>query len=163
MSKKLILLAILSISVLFIFAFQQKDDIEAEKEAIIKVIKNETKHAYAQNLEELEKTWVHAPYAFRTYASKNNLQEQFGWGSISDFFKSYIEKYPPIEDKAVQENFTIRIYGKGAWAIYEQYRKSKKEKNPDYIPERQFRVLEKTDDGWKIIFMGAINRNSYKK
>lgn len=162
MSKKLILLAILSLSVLFIFGFQKKDDFDAEKEAIIKVIKNETKHAYAQNLEELEKTWVHEPYAFRTYAHKDFLTEQVGWDSISVFFKSYIEKYPPIEDEPVQENFTIRIYGKGAWVIYEQYRKGQKEQNPDYIQERQFRVLEKTDEGWKIIFMGAINRNSYK-
>ncbi len=82
MLKKLSFLTLVLLSLLFIFSCEQKIDIETEKEAIKKVIEDETKFFWDNNYEEYTKTWVHEPYALFTSAGNSFHFELFGWDSI---------------------------------------------------------------------------------
>ena len=67
----------------------------------------------------------------------------------------------PLTDEIIRKNYSYRIYENCAWVAYEEYFKSEMDENPDLLPSRQFRMLEKSDDGWKIAFLCEIDRNSY--
>jgi hypothetical protein len=163
MLKKLSFLTVILLSLFIIISFQKSMADEIEEAAIKKVIENETKFAYDNNYEEFAKTWVHEPYTLWTVVGNNNHTELIGWDSIGINFQQWMAgENEPFTDEVVRKNFSYRIYGNGAWVTYEQYFKSNMDKNPDLLPSRQFRVLEKSNDGWKIVFMGAINRGSYK-
>lgn len=161
MSKRSRLFVFLSIILLNAFCTKKEIDIEKEKEVIKETIIEQTKDAYALDLEKISENWVHEPYAFRTYAQKNSYTEVIGWENLSSLYKNYKDNHPPIQDEAVQENWMIRVYGNGAWVTFDQYKKGLKAENPDYAPTREFRVLEKTAEGWKIAYLGVIDRNSY--
>jgi tetratricopeptide (TPR) repeat protein len=136
---------------------------EKDEAAIKEVIENETKLFFDGNYEEFQKTWVHEPYALWTIVGNNYHNEFIGWDSIGVNLNRFIEdRNEPFTDTVIRRNFSYRIYGHGAWVTFEQYNKSSMDNNPDLIPSRQFRLLEETDNGWKLVFMGGINRNSYK-
>lgn len=163
MSIRIGLIVILSILLLASFCTKHKIDVEKEKEAIKAVVIEGIKDAYALDLDKIGKNWVHESYALRTYAQKNSFTEVIGWENLSELYRNYKANNEPITDEAVQENWIIRVYGNGAWVTFDQYKKGVKAENLDYIPMREFRVLEKTDEGWKIAYLGVINRNSYNE
>ncbi len=164
MSKKLSILTVILLSLFIIISCQQKIDIETEKEAIKKVIENETKLFYDGNYEEFANTWVHEPYALWTSVGNNYHNEFIGWDSIGVNLKRFMDaRNEPFTDEVIRKNFSYRIYGNGAWVTFEQHYKSSMDKNPEHLPGRALRVLEKTDSGWKMVFMGGIDRNSYKE
>ena len=139
-------------------------DIEAEKSAIIKVLDAESSAFFARDIDSWEKTWVQEPYTLKISSGKNNYFELLGWNSIQPAFKEGFEKSPePMEVDLAKENFTFHIWKDVAWVIYEQHRKNMKEDDPDYVPYRVAHVLEKTNDGWKIVYMGTVYRNSYRE
>jgi tetratricopeptide (TPR) repeat protein len=163
MLKKFNFLTVILLSLFIMSSFQKSMADEKDEAAIKKVIENETKFAFDANYEEFAKTWVHEPYALWTSAGNYNHNEFLGWDSIGINLKRWMESWTePFADEVIRKNFSYRIYGNGAWVTYEQYNKSSMEKNPDLLPSRQLRILEKTDDGWKIAFVGVIDRNSYK-
>ena len=162
MIKKLGVLTVILLPLFIFFSCQQKIDIENEKEAIKKVVENETNFFFARNFEEFSKTWVHAPYTFHTFLSNNFRSEDIGWDSLGTRVKSQMEiTNTPLTDEIIRKNYSYRIYDNCAWVAYEEYFKSEMDENPDLLPSRQFRVLEKSDDGWKIAFLCEIDRNSY--
>ena len=164
MLKKFSFLAAILLSLLIILSFQKSMADENEEAAIKKVIENETKFAYDNNYEEFAKTWVHESYALWTVVGNNYHTELIGWDSIGINFQQWMEAAKePFTEEVIRKNFSYRIYGNGAWVTFEQYHKSDMDKNPEHLPGRALRVLEKTDDGWKMVFMGHINRNSYKE
>ena len=163
MLKKLSFFTVILLSLFIIIGYQISLADEKDEVAIKKVVEDETKFAYENDYEGIASTWVHEPYTVWTVAGNYQHREVLGWDSIGTMFKNWMSgTNEPFTDEIVNRNFSYRIYGNGAWVTYEQYMKSRMDKNPDLIPSRQFRVLEKTDDGWKIVFMGSINRGSYK-
>ena len=142
---------------------EKKIDVEAEKEAIKAVIKKEGKHLRDRNFDELSSTYAHEPYILWTGAGKGFHMEIAGWDSLETWIKQIFAVNPePSKYVPIKENWNIRVYGDGAWVTFEEYGKSESEANPDLIPDRQFRMLEKTNQGWKIVFTGFINKESYK-
>ncbi len=163
MLKKLSFSTAILLSLFIIFSFQKSMADEKEEAAIKKVIEAEDKFFNENNYEELAKTWVHAPYALMTSTGNSFNFEFNGWDSIGINYKRWTEgATEPFTDEIIHKNYSYRIYGNGAWVTFEQYRKSSMEKNPEYLPGKALRVLEKTDDGWKIVYWGYIGRYSYE-
>jgi len=135
---------------------------ENEEAAIREVIEKETKFAFEHNFEEFSKTWVHEPYAVWTNVGNYYSTEYIGWDSIGAFFSNWFEQAKtPFTEEVIRKNLVCRIYGDGAWVTFDQYYKSDMEKNPEISPNREIRVLEKTNEGWKLACMESIDKNSY--
>lgn len=159
-----VIIFLMAITFFGLLSCEKPIDIEAEKAAIIKVLDNESSAFFARDLDAWEKTWIQEPYALKISSGKNNFFEFLGWDTMQPTYKGWYEDYPDSEDvELAKENFIFRIWKDAAWVIYEQHRIEMKEEDPDYIPFRVAHVLEKTKDGWKIVYMGAVYRNSYRE
>jgi hypothetical protein len=142
---------------------EKQIDIEAEEAAIKAVIENETKAAYARNYDEFIKTWAWEPYCLWTIAGKKEHYELAGWDTMATTWKKWMAEYPEsFTDEVIRENYNIRVYGKGAWVTFEQHNKQSRKNDPNFIPVRAMRVLEKTDQGWKVVLMCGIHRDTYR-
>jgi hypothetical protein len=159
-----ITLSLMVLILVFAGGCQKPVDLEAEKAAIKEVILAETKAAVEmRSFEAFAETWVQEPYSLWISAGQNGYYEFAGWDSMYTAFKNWMEESPEPGKPRIKENFTFRIWGKGAWVFFEEYPEGKKAEDPAFIPSRQFRVLEKTGSGWKILFVGVVNKNSYRE
>lgn len=126
-----------------------KDHYEKEKQAIIETIHTETKAAFQKDYEGWKAKWVHDPSISKTYMNfvDSSYSESIGWNDINNFVKTYIEKNPePDQVPTLADEFEVRLYGNGAWVVFEQH-------DPKRGLKRETRLLEKIDGTWKIAGM----------
>jgi len=157
-----IAVSLIILILVMVWGCEKPIDIEAEKAAIKDVILAETKASVElKSFEEIAKTWGHKPYSRRVAASNDGYSDYLGWDTISAGFKRWVNENPEPGEPKLKENFIFRVWDKGAWVMSEEYTESEKAEDPSYIPRLTFHVLEKTEEGWKIIFLGQILRDSY--
>jgi hypothetical protein len=122
---------------------------EQEKKAILETLNNETKAAFQRDYEAWEDKWVHDASITKTYIdfSENTFSESVGWKDISKFVQTFIEEHPEPEPlPKLVDSIDVRLYGNGAWVIYEQQDSLRGLK-------RETRLMEKVNGVWKIAGM----------
>ncbi len=148
-SSLLTLLASCTVSVENEVSTDSKAHFEKEKAAIIATLNNETKAAFTRDYEAWKEKWVHDPSIAKTYInfSDGTSSESIGWKKIDDFVRTYIEDHPePDPLPELVEDIALRLYGDGAFVVYEQV-------DPNRGRKRETRLMEKVDGQWKIAGM----------
>nr|WP_299384211.1 hypothetical protein [Allomuricauda sp.] len=122
---------------------------EAEKNAILETLNNETKAAFQRDYQLWTTYWVHDTDITKTYINfaENTFSESTGWQEISEFVRTFIKEHPEPEPlPKLLETIDLRLYENGAWVTYQQH---------DSIRglKRETRLMEKVDGKWKIAGM----------
>lgn len=127
----------------------QTGDYEQEKTAILTTLNNETKAAFQRDYEAWKDKWIHDQAITKTYIdfADSTFSESVGWDEISQFVKTFIEEHPEPEPiPKLVDKIEVRLYGNGAWVIYEQQDSLRGLK-------RETRLMEKVNGQWKIAGM----------
>ena len=141
------LLSTLIFSIVF-SASAQKNDIEAIKA----LIEKETHAFFNIDYKTWEQSWVHAPYAFWSFADTTDVNSFSGWDNINTGFQEYFKTAKPSNAKIEREWLDIKIYGNGAYARFIQHVKD----NTLRPAQQEVRVLEKVKGQWKIVCVSVI-------
>lgn len=127
---------------------------DADKTAIQQVITNETNQWAAKNYDGWAKNWLQTP---ETGGAFNNADGSYtsvtGWDALSKMMKESFQQDPkPMEVTVNRENFVFHFYGNGAYVTFDQYPGKKGEVKLG----KEFRIMEKTKDGWKLVSVIAL-------
>lgn len=123
--------------------------IEQEKAAILQTLNSETEAAFSRNYEAWQDKWVHDPDMTKVYLnfSDSTFSESIGWAEVDKFVKDYFVAHPnPEPMPELVDDIKVRLYGNGAWVVYEQDDSLRGRK-------RETRLMEKVDGQWKIAGM----------
>jgi len=137
----------------------QQPDLAIEEEKIKEAIVKETDAFISMNFEKWATTWIQEPYSQVLGISKNDFTEYNSWNAIADSMSAFMEGKKPWEANIYRTNFIIRNYGNGAYVTYDQYWNTDPNTNPDAVPTKQTRILEKVDGVWKIVLMQHVSRS----
>jgi len=151
--KKIILVFI--ISCIALSACQESTapvDIDAEKDAIMKVIQNESEFARDGKFEEFKDLYIHDDLNTRIILRSDSLSLIRGWDNISKHM-SYLEEREMIEDNSIsvtKENPIIKITGNTAWLVCDNIWQGVYEGEEIYSESLQITFLEKIEGEWKV-------------
>ena len=123
-----------------------------EKDAILRVLNEETAAAFSRRYEDWRNKWVHEVYVTKTYMNlaEGTSSETLGWQEVDEFVRTYIEEHPePAPLPAPVEEIEVRLYGTGAWVSFEQL-------DPERGHKRETRLMEKVEGQWKIAGMQTV-------
>ena len=127
----------------------------SDETAIRKVIKDETEGYYEGNFDKANAQWSTklsneyqnqyiTPFVGQPYAKAETLKKLF------EVAKKSSRKQEVTVDES---DFELRLNGNMAWATYNQ--KVTKENGTVMQNQRQTRILERTSDDWKIVFVSG--------
>jgi hypothetical protein len=140
------------------FSCQTNFDIEAEKDAIIKIVKNDGEAHLDRDFKRLAEGWLHSEDA--AYLTSGNYYYNYykGWNQISEYFTNLYENPLPIKGNFEQTDFTFKIHSNIAWVMYEDSLYDKGEFVQKTVISR---ILQKVDGEWKIFFTTIVHLTSY--
>ncbi len=124
---------------------------ESDKEAIKRVVMQETESYLGVDKEAWASTWWPVPYAYWLFSDKSGTQYLEGWDTIEKTFESYFKGQKPSRSRVTYTWQEIRVYGNGAYVRFKEHG----DDNLRIEETSQLRVLEKRDGKWKIICMSA--------
>lgn len=125
---------------------------EAEKEAIKRVVMQETEAYLGVDYETWSATWFPTSSAYWSFSDKNGSQYISGWENIKQAFDSYFKNQKPTKHKMSYTWQDIRLYTNGAYVRFQE----KSDDGRRVETTDQIRVLEKKDGKWKVICMIAV-------
>ena len=137
-------------------------DFDKEKQAIMEVIKKETRTYFEKDIEGWKSTYVMEPYQVRMgywEGYKNKIQYVNGWDSLYNHkMRTIFERETENKwDDSTQEikNLNIRIFREVAWVTFEATNfEAVTHKNLGNSLET--RILEKKSGEWKIAYVGYL-------
>jgi len=152
----------ISIILLTGLSSQGKENAEQEKEAIKKVIQEQTIASSNRDLNLLTSYWVQDESAVRMFSGKNNYNMLSGWKEIDNSYKNGVKNNPePAKIKKEYSDFKIKVYKESAWAVFNE--KTYDSEGKLVNVQIGTRFLEKKDRKWKIVYMAFINTSSYEE
>ncbi|WP_020567819.1 hypothetical protein [Neolewinella persica] len=137
-------------------------DEEAELEAIMKVIENETACFFARDYDCWKENWVDEDYAFQAWNNQDGTYDaKVGWSEVDRRVGNYIKENTSTlggtqgHPKVNRLNLRKRFYGNQvAHLTWEQYNSDEKEET--YQISQEVRLMEKVDGHWKIVTVAAF-------
>ncbi len=158
-SKKFLLLILIFVCASASFAEKNQTN---EEEAIKTVIAQETNSWMEGNYEGWAETWVQAPYIFWVNSGVTFYTDFDNWEALDRRLGNSLKnRKKPRDIKVERKNFSIRIFGNGAFATFDQHNYYTSSGTEIEDVSKGFRTLEKIDGKWKIIFMGDIAKSEY--
>lgn len=152
--KKLILLLVPCLLLVFPVMAQRVNEVEAIKAAIEK----ETKAFFEIDYKTWLDSWVHTPYAYWSFVDSTGISQYEGWRAIEIGFTDYFITGKPARTTIERVWQEIRVYGDGAFARFKQ------RVITDGVPgteQMEIRILEKDKkNGWKIALVGVLKPSS---
>ncbi|MEZ4827787.1 MAG: hypothetical protein R3C61_16105 [Bacteroidia bacterium] len=134
---------------------------DAETEAIMKVIENETKCFFDGDYACWADNWSHQSYAMQAWNNSDaSADAAVGWDEINAQGKNWIETYYKngeniIHPDVKREKLQVKFFSeKLAYLIWKQYNADKEKKF--YRVSQETRIMEKEADGWKIVNVSAF-------
>ncbi|MFO7851647.1 MAG: hypothetical protein ACQERS_10925 [Bacteroidota bacterium] len=159
--KKLFLLA--TIAAVALTACKQTTepvDMEAEKEAIMKVIQNESEFARDAKFEEFVNLYVHDEFNTRLRFLPDTFEIIKGWENVRNRL-AYIDDREETELTTVnvsKENPLVKITGNTAWVVCDNIWQGEYEGEEIYNESLQVTFLEKSEGEWKISLAGWFSK-----
>lgn len=136
-------------------------DEATEIAAIMNVIKGETDCFFKGDYECWAKHWSHEAYAYQGWNNDDGSADAaVGWDKINAQGKNWIEKYYKngknvIHPVVKKDKPLVKFFNeKSAYLIWTQYNADKEKTN--FRTSQETRIMEKTDDGWKIVNVTAL-------
>lgn len=146
---------------------KQTFDEATETEAIMKVIDGETECFFKGDYECWTKYWSHEKYAFQGWNNNDGTANAaIGWDKINSQGKDWIEKYYKNGEIVIhpivrREKPLVRFFNnKSACLIWKQYNADKEKTY--FRTSQEIRIMEKNEDGWKIVNVSAFWDTEYK-
>ena len=146
---------ICGIAILLCLAFSvQAQKKNNDVEAIKALIQRETKAFFEVDYNTWADSWVHAPYAFWSFADTTDVNSFSGWDQIQNGFSEYFKTSKPSTAKIDREwlGLDVKIYGNGAYVRFNQFVKD----GTNRPGQAEVRVLEKVKGEWKIVCVSVI-------
>lgn len=128
---------------------ERSSNFNQEKEAILKVLNDETEAAFQRDYEAWQDKWVHETYVCKTYLNfaDSTFSESLGWTAVAGFVKQFLTDHPdPEPSPALLNDIEVRLYSTGAFVTFQQMDQLRGLK-------RETRLMEKIDGEWKIAGM----------
>jgi hypothetical protein len=134
---------------------------QAEIDAIMKVIDNETKCFFDGNYECWANNWSHQNYAMQAWNNSDGSSDAaIGWEKINSQGKDWIEKYYKNGENIIHPDYKrqkplVKFFNeKTAYLNWVQYNADAEKKY--YRVSNEIRIMEKEQDGWKIVNVSAF-------
>lgn len=166
-------ISLLFILLIFIIACQPSSDKKesqkekelfdevAETEAIMNVIEGETKCFFDGDYKRWAEYWSHDIYAVQAWNNNDGTATvAVGWEEINSQGKDWIEKYYKNGENIIhpivkREKPLVKFFNeKTAYLIWTQYNADKEKTN--YRTSQEIRLMEKDEEGWKIVNVSAF-------
>lgn len=125
---------------------------ETEKEAIKRVVMQETESYLGVDFEAWSGCWLPVPYAYWSFSDKSGTQFIDGWDTIQKTFETYFQSQKPSRSKLTYTWQEIRVYNNGAYVRFREHA----DDGIRVEETDQIRVLEKKDGKWKVVCMSAV-------
>ena len=139
-------------------AFVQSSD----EEAIKAVIRAETTTFYARDATGWQATWLHDSKASRTLIANTAYTALTGWEKIAAEMLKFFKADPtPSSTQFTNDNVVVQTDGTIAFVQYDQTTTSTMDPTRKQ-PSREYRVLVKRDDRWRIVSQITINSESFR-
>lgn len=125
------------------------DESEADKTAILAVIRAETEAWLQRDFEALASHWVQSPQTRRmeSFASLGVRVDE-GWDVIASRIRKIVERFPEkqaFEGRVRWEKVNVVVDGNVAWMTFDQIGSDTGEDR-----KRQLRILHRIEGAWKI-------------
>ncbi|MCA1759950.1 MAG: tetratricopeptide repeat protein, partial [Bacteroidales bacterium] len=133
---------------------------EMEKEAIMKVIEEETAAYYANDIKRWAKTYLQDSTNVLISANNTGYNFNTGWDKIFINFQPIFTSEKG-ENREVKTPVRIKIYDNVAWVVYNNQEIS--ENNQLMNEFIGTNILEKKEDDWKIVYRNNIWTFSYSQ
>jgi tetratricopeptide (TPR) repeat protein len=121
-----------------------------DEEAIKKAVRAETEAFYKSDAEGWEATWLHEDNTTRTIVSNNSYYTTTGWNNFGPEMIRALKQRKPIPIELKSEKYIIRTDANLAWVEYDQYMNAPGGDPKTRRFSREYRVLCKRDNAWKI-------------
>ncbi|ESW80121.1 LuxR family transcriptional regulator [Mesorhizobium sp. LSJC280B00] len=125
------------------------DNSEADKAAVVAVIRAETEAWLQRDFEALASHWVQSPQTRRMEAFASlGVRVDEGWDAIAARLKKIVERFPDkhaFEERVRWEKVNIVVDGNVAWMTFDQIGSDTGEDR-----KRQLRILHRIGGDWKI-------------
>lgn len=136
---------------------------QADKAAVVAVIRGETEAWLQRDFEALASHWVQSPQTRRMeYFATLGVRVDEGWDAISARLRKIVERFPekqPFDGRVRWEKVNIVVGGDVAWMTFDQIGSDTGEDR-----KRQLRILHRVGGTWKIACMvmmeGAVEEAS---
>jgi DNA-binding CsgD family transcriptional regulator len=137
-------------------------NLEAEREAILRVIEAESAAYLAKDYEAWAKCWVQTAYVHRWVSTtRRGVNVWDGWERQGRPMRLFMEEYPiPSTARYRREGMSIHVGADMAWATFDQFTSGGSGPEVD-VPElnHELRILEKHPDGWKIACVCSLQKS----
>lgn len=128
------------------------DSSEADKAAVVAVIRSETEAWLRRDFEALASHWVQSPQTRRMEAFTSlGVRVDEGWDIIAARLKRIVERFPDkqaFDERVRWEKVNIVVDGNVAWMTFDQIGSDTGDDR-----KRQLRILHRVDGDWKIACM----------
>jgi DNA-binding CsgD family transcriptional regulator len=125
------------------------DESEADKAAILAVIRGETEAWLQRDFEALASHWVQSSQTRRMEAFASlGIRVDQGWDAIAARLKKIVERFPekqPFEERVSWENVNVIVAADMAWVTYDQIGTD----TGDDL-KRLLKIMHRVDGVWKI-------------
>ncbi|MER8692096.1 nuclear transport factor 2 family protein [Mesorhizobium opportunistum] len=125
------------------------DESEADRAAILAVIRRETEAWLQRDFEALASHWVQSPQTRRMEAFASlGIRVDEGWDAISARLRKIVERFPekkPFAERVRWEKVNVIVSGDMAWVTYDQIGTD----TGDDL-KRVLKIMHRTDGVWKI-------------
>lgn len=140
-------------------------DIEVEKEAILKVIQNESEFARDGKLQEFYNLYLQNESTFYLGVTENMSRYYEGYNEIASNFEFLAERKEMDYSWVTisKNNPKFKIYQNTAWVVCENIWQGKKDTLSVNNESLQVTFLEKHNNDWKISFIGFMPKLSEKE
>ena len=145
---------------------QETFDPEKEKDAIIKVINEETDTYLARDFDAMYATHLQDSLNIRLTAGADNYVFVEGWENVSKHMtgdQTEDDLRSDLHINVEKSNYRVRIYPGSAFVVCDQIWTSNYGEDVVEINSIQVRHLEKVDGEWKITFVSFIGTSGYEE
>lgn len=140
------------------------DESEADKAAIMAVIRAETGAWLQRDFEALASHWVQSPQSrIMTAFSSLGVRVDEGWDMIAARYKGIMERFPQKYDVAERirwKNINIVVGQDMAWATYDQIAADTGDGLEIAGVQHELKVFHRVDGAWKIACIVLMQRTA---
>jgi SnoaL-like domain len=147
--KKLSLIVL--VLVLSVNAFSQKVSEKIQNE-IKREIALESEYFYKRDFANWSARYLQNPKVYWSCIEESVILEARGWENLGKFVGDYMKANPqPLDVSIKRDTYKFEQYGKAVWVTFDEYQTTPAKTSAF----RGTRILEKTKDGWKVVYMNS--------
>jgi tetratricopeptide (TPR) repeat protein len=129
-------------------------------EALVSVVRAETRAFYDRDLEAWQDKWLHEPSVTRQVVMYGRTTSETGWDAISTAVAKTIKANPAIQVDLSEKNLLIRKDENYAWLEFDQVRAVPRDGRK--VESRERRLMVKSGNQWKIASIVSVATSTFE-